>query len=130
MPPDQAPSPALRFQFRLRTLFIATAGAGLLAFCFSRPVNPLERLFALAFWDETSYSPDYSESGWRRVRQGMTKAQVCELLGEPVTRIPRMVCEVWEYTTWRRFNRWFHKREISFSKGVVVHKDGEFCFHY
>lgn len=127
---DPPRSPAPRFEFRLRTLFIATAIAGLLAFCFSRPVNPLERLFALAFWDETSYSPDYTERGWRRVRQGMTKAQVCELLGEPVTRTPRMVCEVWEYTTWRRFNCWFHKREVSFSHGVVVNKHGEFCFHY
>jgi len=130
MSPDQAQPPALRFQFRLRTLFMATAVAGLLAFCLSRPVNPLERLFALAFCDETFYSPDYSESGWRRVQQGMTKAQVRELLGEPVTRTPRMVCEVWEYTTWRRFNSWFHKREVSFSKGVVMNKHGEFCFHY
>ena len=128
MLPDQKHPAASRFQFSLRTLFIATAGVALLAFCFSRPVNPLEWLFALAFLDETSYSPDYTESGWRGVQLGMTQAQVLEVLGEPVQRNFGPGAERWEYTSCRSWN-WYHMREVGFLKGKVACKYGKFCFH-
>ena len=129
MPPEQKPPAAGRFQFRLRTLFIATAVAALLAFCFSRPVNPLESLLGIVFGEETFYGPGYTEFGWRRVRAGMTKAQVLELLGDPLTKgsgqqFGGQQLEVWEYTSCGP-SECYYLRQVHFSKGVVTNKLGD-----
>jgi len=125
MSPDQVPPPALQFQFRLRTLFITTAVASLLAFCLSRPVNPLDWLFGLAFGEETFYSPDYTEFGWHRERTGMTKAEVLELLREPLTKDSGPHLELWKYTS-SGPSECYHLRQVHFSRGVVTEKLGLF----
>ena len=122
---DPPRSPATRFQFRLRTLFVATAVASLLASCLSRPVNPLDWLFGLAFSEETFYSPDYTAFGWHRVRPGMTKAEVLKLLGEPLTKGAGPHVEVWEYTS-SGPSECYHLRQVHFSRGIVSEKFGLF----
>ena len=41
-------------------------------------------IFAPVFGDTTTYAPRYSDSGFRRVRKGMSEQQIQDLIGSPL----------------------------------------------
>ncbi len=94
------------------------------------------------FWElligETEYSEDYSEYKFRRVREGMTEAQVVKILGEPLFKNskPKDNKVLWFYTYGKSLENQpryvtdscHSERIITFRNNVVVEKYHGFYF--
>lgn len=116
--------PWQRVQFTLRSLFILISVTGGVV-CVATNFTPaFEFVIAAAFDEETIYSPWYSSLGWRRLRPGMSKGRVIELLGAPLTKSSHNGLEVWRYTT-RGPSGTYYRREVHFSNDIVTEKLGE-----
>ena len=79
------------------------------------------------FYDEdTPYAPGYSDSAFRKVREGMTEDEVRDLLGQPLDR--------WSLDNNRFGRRWskspsdgnYKLRVVIFTEGKVTRKTSEF----
>lgn len=88
-------------------------------------------LFALALGQDTEYAPKYSEAKFKRIIPGMTKAEVLELVGEPLsTRADAGPSsshrsEYWWYSR-SPSNTHFHHRYLVFAGDRVTEVGHEF----
>jgi hypothetical protein len=106
------------------------AVAGVLAFFF----QPLDgyggwALSVLAQKEDTVYSPNYSDSGFRKIAVGMTEAEVVQLVGKPL-EVYSVDKEGKQCTGWR-FSRTtkgasYRMRSVLFSDGRVTEIFREF----
>ena len=53
---------------------------------------------AIACNTDTRYAPGFSEERFERITSGMSQAEVTQLLGAPLFRLPLSDLEVWSYT--------------------------------
>jgi hypothetical protein len=75
------------------------------------------------FFANTVYSVGYDESRFRKVHVGMTSAEVEELLGPPLEKVPlpQVGVVIWLYTDRR------HNRSGDYSKRDVWVEDDKVC---
>jgi hypothetical protein len=77
---------------------------------------------------ETVYAPRYSYFAFRRVRIGMTVAEVRDLIGEPLKIAVRPSGDVWVYSD-SPASRSYRMREVMFDpRGRVAEVVAEFVF--
>lgn len=76
----------------------------------------------------TVYAPGYSYFAFRRVRVGMTRAEVTKLIGAPLRQVPRPDGAVWVYSD-SPVSRSYRMREVIFDRnGRVCDVVAEFVF--
>ncbi len=86
-------------------------------------------LWSLPLKEDTAYAPDYTDRGFRKVRIGMSRNDVTELLGEPIeTWIITEVTPTIEYGAWSTspLDTHYRRRLVAFSENRVVRIVSEF----
>src|SRR5262245_14258904 len=71
---------------------------------------------------KTRYAPGYSDFAFNRVRLGMSRSEVLDILGEPLERYaPWQPDFAWRYSVPATNTGHFHLRELRFSpEGLVI----------
>jgi outer membrane protein assembly factor BamE (lipoprotein component of BamABCDE complex) len=66
----------------------------------------------------TDFSKEYTESGFTKIKPGMSQSQVLFLVGEPLRKDSSIESATWTYS---RSSRWSHYRSrgVIFSNGKV-----------
>jgi outer membrane protein assembly factor BamE (lipoprotein component of BamABCDE complex) len=94
------------------------------AACFAYFFWPIEGLvdnaLSLAIEEDTEWAPKYSDSGFRRVRLGMSRAEVHTLLGPPLESWTRDDKRFYEEWTRSPSDTHYRRRYIVFENGTVV----------
>jgi hypothetical protein len=83
--------------------------------------------FSLPGKEATYYSKGYSDSGFRRIKIGMSEEDVLTILGEPLARqeTPEEKQTSWRYSG-RRIDTDYRERVIIFENGKVKKKISDY----
>jgi hypothetical protein len=74
-----------RLMYRWRVLVSMLVGVTVVAAVEARTIDGFDGTVSLLILgDHTQYAPSYSDSGWRRIRTGMTPIEVEGILGRPL----------------------------------------------
>jgi outer membrane protein assembly factor BamE (lipoprotein component of BamABCDE complex) len=110
-----------RFQFGTRALFLGTAIIAGLVWVYSRTCDPLGSAVGGLFGHDTIYSDGYSVRRWRAVKVGMTRAEVHDLLGDPLySNAASSGKEKWSYSKQRGSHDNWHMRFVIFKEDRVT----------
>ncbi len=85
------------------------------------------QFYGWVFEDTTEYSPSYSDSGFKRIKNGMTVPQVKQVLGEPLEQYsPESYAGMWWRYTKGANNENYRVRAIRIENGKVTEVRGYF----
>jgi hypothetical protein len=118
-------------RFKLRTLFVVTIFAAILAAGVAAFVNsvdgPLVALWAVLFPEDTEWATDYTDEAFVSVTRGMARAQVHEMLGEPLdTEVTQGGAELVDRWTRSPSNSNFRQRAVVFRDDRAINELSEF----
>jgi hypothetical protein len=119
-------------RFKRRTLFVVMTFAVLLASgarAWKSSVNGLPTLIWLCvLGEDTEWAADYTDEAFVSVTRGMTRAQVHEMLGEPLhTEETQGGAELVDRWTRSPSDSNFWQRAVVFRDDRVVKKLSDFC---
>lgn len=120
---------------RRRTIALVMLGSVGLMVLFHALIRPMDGYCALhssmVGWEDTEYAPGYSESGFRRIHEGMSQSEVEQWVGRPLDVVgpeggePKE--ESWLYTR-SPTSKDYRRRIVTFREGRVSHILSEYYF--